>query len=183
MATIIIRYSNRANFVIKGTVDVTTDEVKIEDYLNIVKDKLYYHDDRYGDEVVAVDIKSPSFRRAMFGTNIYEIKDEQLEKLLRTGHAQACAAVSGYKQVYVGKFFEPVAKEVGDQSLAQCYTRIEKERAEYRKKCGIQDALLAIGSGTVTKHVECDTGTLAADIETFLKNRKKCLAALKPKKK
>lgn len=183
MATTIIRYANRVDFVVKDTVDLSTDEVEIKDYLNIVKDKLYYCEDGWGDAVVAVDIKSANFRKVLFGTNFYEIEDAELEKLMRTGHALAHAPYYGYLQVHVGKLFEPVAKERGDKSLAQCYARIEKERAEYRKKCGIQDALLAMGAGIIVKPAEFDGTLLAMDIETFLKNRKKCLDALKPKKR
>ncbi len=184
MATILIRYSNRANFVIESGVDLATDEVQIIDYLKIDSAKLYYHDYRYSNEVIAKDIKRPDFRRALFGTNCYRINDEQLEELMRTGQGWASGEYNTSKnRVYVGKFFEPIAKEVGDDSLAKCYAEIEKARAEYRKRCDIQNALLAIGAGTTIKPAEYDTGTLAADIETFLKNRTKCLAALKPKRK
>lgn len=185
MATILIRYSNRANFVINsGGVDLNTDEVQIIDYLKIDSNKLYYHDYKYYNEVIAKDIKRADFRQALFGTTFYRIDDEQLEELMRTGQGWASGEYNTSKhRVYVGKFFEPVAKEVGDASLAKCYAQIKKERAEYRKKCDIQNALLAIGTGTTIKPTEYNTDTLAADIETFLKNRTKCLAALKPKRK
>lgn len=185
MATILIRYSNRANFVIKDSrVDLSTDEVKIVDYLQITSDKLYYHDYKYRNEVIAKGIKQSDFRQALFGTNFYRINDEQLKELMCTGQGWASGEYNTSKnRVYVGKFFEPVAKEVGDASLAKCYAEIEKVRAEYRKKCDIQNALLAIGTGTTIEPVEYNTDPLAADIETFLKNRAKCLAALKPKRK
>ena len=185
MATILIRYSNRANFVIKnGAVDLSTDEVQIADYLTIDSGKLYYHDYRYSNEVIAKSIRQSDFRQALFGTHFYRINDEQLDELMRTGQGWASGEYNtSNNRVYVGKFFEPVAKEVGDASLAKCYAEIEKVRAEYRKKCDIQNALLAIGTGTTIKPVEYNTDTLAADIETFLKNRSKCLAALKPKRK
>lgn len=185
MATILIRYSDRANFVIKDSrIDLSTDEVKIIDYLKIDSDKLYYHDYKYHHQVIAKGIKQADFRQALFGTSFYRISDEQLEELMRTGQGWVSDEYKTSKnRVYVGKFFEPVAKEVGDASLAQCYAEIEKVRAEYRKKCEIQDALLSIGTGTAVKPIEYNTDTLAADIETFLKNRSKCLAALKPKRK
>lgn len=182
MATIILRYSNRANFVIKS-LDLYSDEIKIEDYLYIETDKLYYYSD-FGHEVVAVKITDPNFRRALFGTNFYRINDAELEKLMATGEAYANGECGSRNLVFVGKFFEPKAKEIGDKTLAQCYAKIEEEREKYRKKCAIQDALLAIGSGTSINQAEHNsTDALAADIETFLKNRKKCLDALKPKKR
>ena len=185
MATIIVRYSNRANFVIKdGIVDLSTDAVTVVDYLQIDSDKLYYYDYRYRNEIVAVPIKQADFRQARFDTNYYRIDDEQLEELIRTGQGWAWDEYKTSKnRVYVGKFFEPVTKEAGVASLAKCYALIETARAEHRKQRDIQNALLAIGSGTTIEPAEYDTDTLATDIETFLKNRKKCLAALKPKRK
>lgn len=183
MATIITRYCNSASFGIH-TVDLTTDEVQIIDNLNITGDRLYYFNPRYVNSVRDVRITSSIFREARFGTELFEIGDEQLETLMTTGHCEASRAYRSDKcQVYVGEFFRPVAKEMGDKSLAQCYAEIEAKREEHRKVCNIQNALLAIGSGASIKSTEYDTGSLAADIETFLKHRKKCLAALKPKKK
>lgn len=183
MATIIVRYANRANFTIRGDVDLSTNKVQIYDYLQIANDKLYYHDNKYHNEVVAVAIKDNNFRRALFGTHFYGIPDDQLEILTSTGRCYATGDYGSKNMVYAGKHFEPVAKKIGDKSLAECYARIEKAREQYREKYRVQNALLAVGSGAVAKHADTNNDTLAADIETFLKHRKKCLAALKPKKK
>lgn len=183
MATIITRYSNSASFIIH-TVDLKTDDVQIMDNLSIVNDRLYYFNPRYINSVHDVRITSSTFREARFGADLFEIGDKQLETLMTTGHCEAAKSYGSDKcQVYVGEFFRPVAKEMGDKSLAQCYAEIEAKREEHRKVCNIQNALLAIGSGAPIKPVECYDCSLAADIETFLKHRKKCLAALKPRKK
>ena len=183
MATIILRNADSASFIVHQ-VDLKTDEVQIIDNLNIIGDRLYYYNARYRDSVRSVRITSATFRQVYFGSNFFEIGDEQLNVLIDTGHCESSRPYSNDTcQVYVGKLFEPIAKEIGDKSLAQCYAEIEKKREAYRKVCNIQNTLLAIGSGKAPKSVEYNTNTLALDIETFLKNRKKCLAALKPKKK
>lgn len=183
MATIILRNSNSASFIVRS-IDLETDEVQIIDNLNITGDRLYYFNSRYINSVRDVRIASSTFREVRFGADLFEISDKQLEALMTTGHSEANKAYSSDKcQVYVGEFFRLVAKEMGDKSLAECYAEIEAKREEHRKVCNIQNALLAIGAGTPIKPVEYDINTLAADIEMFLKHRKKCLAALKPKKK
>lgn len=183
MATIIARGSNTTNFVVHS-LDLNTDDIQIIDNLNINNDRLYYFNTSYYNNVRDVRITSVTFRQVCFGSDIYEIDDRQLETLMNTGHCEAGRGHSPVNcQVYAGKFFEPIAKEMGDKSLARCYAEIEAKREEHRKVRNIQNALLAIGSGTQIKPAECDINSLAADIETFLKNRKKCLAALKPKKR
>lgn len=182
MATIFIRYANRAGFEIKyGQIDATTDAVQILDYAKAEPDSLYYVRDNY--EYVRKQIEDISFNSCLIDSTMYALTDEQAQVLVNTGEAVAVGnyGVSSIK-VYLAPAAAKLLEQVGNESLARCYAKLAEARDRYKQKALLQQALLAAANGQPIKQ-PVDSNTLATDIETFLKNRDKCLAALKPKRK
>lgn len=182
MSTIFIRWANRAGFEIHHRqIDATTDAVQILDYAKAEPDSLYYV--RSNHEYVRKRIADASFNSCLIGSTMYALTDEQAQVLVNTGEA---VAVGDYGVPSIKVYLAPAAakllERVGNESLARCYAKLAEARDKYKQKALLQQALLAVGNGQPIKQ-PVDNDTLATDIETFLKNRDKCLAALKPKRK
>ena len=182
MATTFIRWANRAGFEIKnGSIDVTTDDVEIVDYAKAEPDSLYYvHNDW---EYERKRILDADFNTKSIGTTMYRLSDDQARVLADTGEATAIGECGRSSvKVYLAPAASKLLKRVGDESLARCYAKAAEAREKYKQKQSLQQALLAAATGQPIKR-PLTGDILAADIKTFLKNRDKCLAALKPKPK
>lgn len=182
MATIFMRWANRAGFEIKnGSIDVTTDDVEIVDYAKAEPDSLYYvHNDWEYERKRIVDA---DFNTKLIGTTMYILSDDQTQLLADTGEATAIGECGRSSvKVYLAPAASKLLKRVGDESLARCYAKLAEARDKYKHKCSLQQALLAAVAGQPIKQPLAGD-ILAADIKTFLENRDKCLAALKPKPK
>lgn len=182
MSTTFIRWANRAGFEIKnGLIDATTDAVEIIDYAKAEPDSLYYVRNNW--EYVRKRIADASFNSCLIGTTMYALTDEQAQVLVNTGEAVAAGDYGASSiKVYLAPAATKLLEQVGNESLARCYVKLAEAREKYKAKELLQQALLAAANGQPVKQ-PVDSSTLAADIETFLKNRTKCLAALKPKRK
>ena len=181
MPTTFIRWANRAQFEIRnGVIDDTTDDVEILDYATAEPDSIYYVRNNFNYE--RSRIAETDFNRKQIDLTIYTLTDDQVQTLIDTGTAIADGdyRVSSIK-VYLASEAAKLLDQIGNESLAKCYARLVEARNKYKRRQSLQRALLAASNGYSPKHTAVDT--LATDIKTFLENRDKCLAALKPKQK
>lgn len=182
MPTTFIRWANRAGFEIKNSsIDVTTDDTEIVDYAKAEPDSLYYVRNNW--EYERKRITDADFNTKLIGTTLYRLTDEQAQVLADTGEAIANGDYGATSiKVYLAPAAVKLLKRVGDESLARCYAKVAEARNKYKHKQSLQQALLAAATGQPIKQPVAGD-ILAADIKTFLENRDKCLAALKPKRK
>lgn len=183
MATTIIRYANRYAFEIRGEVDVNSDEVKVEDYVRVEQDKLYFvlakkssysHHHELGIQTIGKE----GYKRCLlhcYGPEIFDASGH-MDELLSTGHC--VFSQNNYEvEVYVGKHFAPFFEKEGEESLAKCYATIAQRRKEHADSLDQVKKLLAVG--TNANAVEETAENLVEDIKWFLDNRTEIKAKCK----
>ena len=182
MPTTFMRWANRAGFEIKnGVIDATSDDVEIVDYAKAEPDRIYYVRNNW--EYEPKRITDTDFNTKLIGTTMYRLTDDQARVLVDTSEAIAYGDYgSAPIKVYLAPAAAKLLKRVGNESLARCYAKLAEAREKHKGKQALQQALLAAATGQPIKQ-PTNADTLAADIEVFLENRDKCLAALKPKPK
>lgn len=168
MATKIIRYSNRAEFQIENlVVDLTTEDVVVEDYVHIDENHVYFIGGSY-KELVAKEIGTKNWKEALIDRDIYSFID--CGELIKTGHTTATYCHrSGGIDVYAGLHAKKVIDEMGEKSLAKCYDYIAERRKEHAKNLADIESLRSTAKNVSA--TEDTAESLVDDIKWFLDNR------------
>ena len=176
MATKIIRYSNRAEFMIRNLViDFTTEDVEVVDYVQIDENHVYFIGG-FHKELVAKKIGSRDWKEALIDHDIYHFND--CEELIKTGHTKATATYSHRSvDVYAGLHAKKVVDELGEKSLAKCYAYIAERRKENTKN--LADIELLRSTAKNVPATEDTADNIVEDIKWFLDNRKEIKAKCK----
>ena len=174
MATQIIRYSNRAEFMIRNlAVDFTTEDVEVVDHVQIDEDHIYFIGG-FHKELVAKEIGSRDWKEAIIDNDIYKFNG--CEELIKTGHTKATYYHRSV-DVYAGLHAKKVVDEMGEKSLAKCYAYIAERRKENTKN--LADIELLRSTAKNVPATEDTAENIVDDIKWFLDNRKEIKAKCK----
>lgn len=176
MATQIIRYSNRAEYMIKNLqVDLDSEEVNVADYAQVDDNHIYFIGGS-DKELVAKEIGSERYKRAFIDHNEYCIDERSFEELIKTGQCTA-TYYNRSVNVYAGLHAMKVLNEMGEKSLAKCYAYIAERRKEHAKALSDAERLRATAKKSASDANTFDN--LVEDIKWFLDNRMEIKAKCK----
>lgn len=174
MATKIIRYSDRAEFMIKNLeVDLATEDVEVVDYVHIDENHIYFIGGS-DKELKYNVIGSKDWKEALIGHDFYSFNS--CDELIKTGHTKATYYHRSV-DVYAGLYAVKVINEMGEKSLAKCYAYIAERRKAHEKN--LADIALLRATAKNVPSTEDTAENLVEDIKWFLDNRKEIKAKCK----